>query len=223
MRDFFNGNLALLNKKSPETCSLLKKAKHEKKYKITISKSGTPTLSTSGHDGINRSLHSKYDPIQEATQFVDTKLSSKSTNYILVGLGLGYHLSELQKKISPNSRIIVIEKSPSLARLAFTYNDYSSVINHPGISFHIGINPNNLEKVLYDDRTNLAIHGYIPISFKPIMELENHYYTLIKNEIKQVHQKFKMDLSTQAAFSKEFYKNIFDNGQIIIKSPGGVV
>ena len=220
MRDFFKSNLALLNKKSPKTYSLLKNATNESQYKISTSKSGIPTLSTIGPDGTNRALHSKYDPIQEATRFIDTCLSRESSNYILIGLGLGYHLNELLKKLSSNARIIVIEKNPSLARLAFTHSDFSSVINHPGISFHIGVDPNSFEEILYNDRTNLAIHGYIPIDFKPLIELEKSYYTLIKREIEQVYQRFRMDISTQAAFSQKFYTNIFNNGQAIIKSPG---
>ena len=75
MRDFFKSNLALQNKKSPKTYSLLKNATNESQYKISTSKSGIPTLSTIGPDGTNRALHSKYDPIQEATRFIDTCLS----------------------------------------------------------------------------------------------------------------------------------------------------
>ena len=79
--------------------------------------------------------------------------------------------------------IIVIEKNPSLARLAFTHNDFSSVIKHPGVSFHIGVDPDKLEVILNNDRTNLAIHGYTTIDFKPLIQLETSYYTLIKKEI----------------------------------------
>ena len=166
MRDFFYENLKLLNKKSPETCALLKNIVPESQYNISPSKSGVPTLSIIYPDGKSRSLHSKYDPIQEATRFIGSCLSNENSNYILSGLGLGYHLHELVRKVSKNARIIVIEKNPSLARLAFTHNDFSSVIKHSGVSFHIGVDPDKLEKILNGDRTNLAIHGYTTIDFK---------------------------------------------------------
>ena len=149
MQDFFEKNIILLNKKSPEICSLLENIIPESKYKIISSKSGIPTLSLICQDGTSRALHSKYDPQKEATQFIDAYISNDNSNYIVSGLGLGYHLHELIRKASKNSRIIIIEKNPSLARLAFTYNNFFSVINHPGISFHIGVDPNNLEQILY--------------------------------------------------------------------------
>ena len=220
MQDYFKENLELLNKKSPDTCSLLKNVVPERQYNIFPSKSGVLTLSAIYSDGISRLLHSKYDPIEEATRFIDSCFSNKNSNYILSGLGLGYHLNELIKKSSQNAKIIVIEKNPSIAHLALTHNDFSSIITHPGISFHIGIDPINLEQILYDERTNLAIHGYTPINFKPLINQESDYYTSIKEELTQVHQKFQIDINTQAAFSRKFYKNIFNNAQSIINSPG---
>jgi len=220
MRDFFKENLELLNKKSTNTCSLLKNVVPESRYNISLSKSGVPTLSAIYPDGTMRALHSKYDPIKEATHFIDSCFSNENSNYILSGLGLGYHLHELVRKASKNARIVVIEKNLSLARLAFTHNNFSSVIKHPGVSFHIGVDPDKLEEILNYDRTNLAIHGYTTIDFKPLIELESNYYTLIKKELTQVHQKFQIDINTQAAFSRNFYKNIFDNGKSIINSPG---
>ena len=185
MQNFLKENLELLNKKSPDTCSLLKNVVPERQYNIFPSKSGALTLSTICSDGISRLLHSKYDPIEEATRFIDSCFSNENSNYILSGLGLGYHLNELVRKASKNARIVVIEKNLSLARLAFTHNDFSSIIKHPGISFHIGVDPDKLEKILNDDRTNLAIYGYTTVNFKPLIELEINYYASIKKELIQ--------------------------------------
>ncbi|SVE01835.1 uncharacterized protein METZ01_LOCUS454689, partial [marine metagenome] len=117
MRNFFKENLELLHKKSPDTCSLLKNVIPENIYEILPSKCGTPTLSIICNDGKSRSLHSKYDPLEEAVRFIDSCVISESSNYILTGLGLGYHLTELVRKTSKNARIIVIEKNPSLVNL----------------------------------------------------------------------------------------------------------
>jgi len=220
MLNFFKENIKLLNKKSPEACYLLKNTSPDKRYQILTSKCGIPTLSIIYNDGKSRFLHSKYDPKQEALQFISACHIKQKTNFIVSGLGLGYHLHELIRKTSSQVRIIVIEKNPSLAKLAFTHNDFSSVINHPGVTFHIGINPDKLEAILQKDSINLAIYGYIPIKFKPLIEFEKDYYTKVNNEIIQIYQKFRIDINTQAAFSKKFYKNIFDNGQSIINSPG---
>ena len=220
MPDFLKDNLEILSHKSPELCSLIKNAPNDNQYNITTSRSGIATLSRVSPDGTKKSLHSNYDPTQEATQFIDAIYSDESSNYILIGLGLGYHLNDLHKRVPPQGRIIIFEKNPTLVRLAFSQNNFSEALSNPGVSIHINTDPNKIEQILYEDRTNLAIHGYTPICLKPLVNLERDYYKLINLAIKQAHQKFKLDIDTQAAYSQRFYKNIFKNGLAITKSPG---
>ena len=220
MRDFLKDNLKTLSHKSPELCSLIKNAPNDNQYNITTSKSGIASLSRISPDGTKKSLHSKYNPKQEAAQFIDSIYSDESSNYILIGLGLGYHLNDLHKRVSSQDRIIIFEKNPTLVRLAFSQNNFSEALSNPGVSIHINPDPSKIEQILYEDRTNLAIHGYTPIDLKPLVNLERDYYKLINLAIKQAHQKFKLDINTQAAYSQKFYKNIFNNGLAITKSPG---
>jgi len=220
MRDFLKDNLKILSHKSPELCSLIKNAPIDKQYKITTSKSGIASLSRISPDGPKKYLHSKYDPIQEATQFIDTVYSDESSNYILFGLGLGYHLNDLHKRVSPKDRIIIFEKNPTLVRLALSQNNFSEVLSNPKVSIYIDTDPGKIEQILYEDLTSLAIHGYTPIHLIPLVNLEKNHYKLINLAIEQAHQKFKLDINTQAAFSQKFYKNIFNNGLAITESPG---
>ena len=142
MRDFLKDNLEILSHKSPELCSLIKNAPNDNQYNITTSKSGIATLSRVSPDGTKKSLHSKYDPTQEATQFIDANYSDESSNYILIGLGLGYHLNDLHRRISPQDRIIIFEKNPTLVRLALSQNNFSEALSNPEVSIHIDADPN---------------------------------------------------------------------------------
>ena len=108
------------------------------------------------------------------------------------------------EKVDSSTKIIIFEKSLSLARLAFTHNDFSDALKHPGVTFHINIHPNALQELIYEERTNIAIHGYSIINIKTLIDLEKPYYTAIKNELEQSHQKFQININTQAAFSKIF-------------------
>ena len=220
MQNFLTKNLILLKKKSPELHDKLQDLVPDEKFAISLSKSGIPTISIKGKNKINKYINSKYDPVLEAKQLIDKSFTNKNSNYILLGLGLGFHLQALMKKVDSSAKIIIFEKSLSLARLAFTHNDFYNIINHPGVSFHININPNTLQELIYEERTNIAIHGYSIINIKTLIDLEKSYYTAIKNELEQSHQKFQININTQAAFSKIFYKNIFDNVKKVIISPG---
>ncbi len=220
MLDFLKDNLKILSHKSPELCSLIKNAPNDNQYNITTSRSGNASLSRVSLDGTKKSLHSKYDPTKEATQFIDTVYSDESSNYILFGLGLGYHLNDLHKRVSSQDRIIIFEKNPTIVRLALSQNNFSEALSNPKVSIHIDTDPCKIEQTLYEDRTNLAIHGYKPIHLKPLVDLEGDYYKLINLAIEQAHQKFTIDINTQAAYSQKFYKNIFNNGLAITESPG---
>jgi len=220
MHSFLNKNLILLKKKSPKLHDKLQNLVPDKKFSISLSKSGFPTISIKGKDKINKYINSKYNPVKEAKQLIEKSFINKNSIYILLGLGLGFHLQTLIKKVDLSAKIIIFEKSLSLARLAFTHNDFSDALNHPGVTFHINIDPSALQDLIYEERTNIAIHGYSIINIKTLIDLEKPYYTAIKNKLEQSHQKFQININTQAAFSKIFYKNIFDNIKLIIKSPG---
>ena len=126
MQNFLPKNLILLKKKSPELHDMLKDLVPDKKFTISLSKSGFPTISIKGKDKINKYINSKYDPVIEAKQLIEKNFINKNSNYILLGLGLGFHLQALMKKVDASAKIIIFEKSLSLARLAFTYNDFSN-------------------------------------------------------------------------------------------------
>ena len=145
MHSFLNKNLILLKKKSPELHDKLKTLVPDKNFFISLSKSGFPTISIIGKDKTIKYINSKYNPIKEAKQLIDKSFINKNSNYILLGLGLGFHLQALIKKVDSSTKIIIFEKSLSLALLAFTHNDFSDALNHPGVIFHININPKSLQ------------------------------------------------------------------------------
>lgn len=60
-------------------------------------------------DGRSFYLHSQYDPVQEAQDWLKAVESQEDTAYIVFGAGLGYHLRALLKSISGKSKIYVIE------------------------------------------------------------------------------------------------------------------
>jgi hypothetical protein len=220
MSDFLNKNLTLLSLKSPKIYSLIKNTPNDNQYIISSSKTGISTLSKIFSDGSNKALHSRYDPLGEAAKLIDANYSNKKLNYILLGLGLGYHLKDLHNRISSQDKIIVFEKNFYLAKLAFTHSDFTDILKNPAVSIYIGIAPEKIEQLLNKDRTNIAIHGYSTIKLKSLVDIDKNYYQLLIKEISQAHQKFKLDIDTLAAFSEKFYKNIFSNALFILESPG---
>ena len=63
-------------------------------------------------------LHSKYDPIKEAQSFVNSNLNvdENPTGYLVLGLGLGYHILDLASRT--DKKIIVLESNKNIYNFA---------------------------------------------------------------------------------------------------------
>lgn len=82
-------------------------------FSLENSKNGEKTIKIN-----NIYLHSKYDPIKEARSFVNSNLLDNidHTGYLVLGLGLGYHVKELAEKTE--KLIFVVESNHNLVNLA---------------------------------------------------------------------------------------------------------
>lgn len=71
------------------------------KWRIDVAKDGDNTLILN-----DVFIYSKYKPKEDAARWIQSEVKSKYTNYLLIGLGLGYHLEALITQ-EPNKPITV--------------------------------------------------------------------------------------------------------------------
>jgi hypothetical protein len=117
-------------------------------------------------------LHSTLDPIKEAEAFAKTQITrTEKTNAILIlGLGFGYHIQELQRLLSANDRkirIAVIEPNRDLVEL------YLQNINAKP-SFDIIANEDVI--ALYQEKAFVEI-----LKLKPLIISHNNSFNSNKN------------------------------------------
>lgn len=75
--------------------------------KVETAKNGYPTLKVF-HENKELYLHSKYNPIREAENWVQ-EYYEEGKVFILIGLGLGYYAKELVKHMGPKEQLLIIE------------------------------------------------------------------------------------------------------------------
>jgi len=92
-------------------------AKESVNVEFFLSGSGEETARFRLPDGKSCTIHSTVDPQKEAEMLIDAVDTTKSCLYIVFGLGLGYHLKSLIKRMTPSSRAIVLEPSDGLFSL----------------------------------------------------------------------------------------------------------
>lgn len=174
-----------------------------KKLEFITSKSGNKTIRKNGI-----LIHSAYDPVREAENLVKQLPLEKGNRYIfvLLGLGLGYHL-EILKREFPESVFIPVELDEDIL-VAFLQNRNDFVITR--------YNKNDIYSIL-----NFVDFALIKdVKFIQLPSLYRMYrseYDEIGNEIARVVKAKFTDLLTRINFDKLWVKNVLLNIPNILK------
>ena len=93
-----------------------------------------------GHsqDGRAVRLTSALDPAAEDRRLVEGLTQIGKEGVICFGLGLGYHLEELDRRLDPAAPLWVLESRPTLAAAAFLGRDLSPLFRRPGFRLFVG-------------------------------------------------------------------------------------
>ena len=106
---------------------------------LHTSKTGEPILSLVGEDGVERPLHSRFRPVAEAeTQIPDA--DDPLATYIVLGGGLGYLPRALAGPLTPQNRVVWVERDLRLFRTLLDVVDVTSILDRPLTSLALGDN-----------------------------------------------------------------------------------
>ena len=83
-------------------------------------------------------LASAVNPAAEDQALVERAGLDPARGVVCLGLGLGYYLEELDRRLSPEAPLWVLESRPELAALALSARDLSKLRERPGFRLFIG-------------------------------------------------------------------------------------
>ena len=213
-------NLASLKKSDPTLYARIAPLNGSKEYEVAPSKSGPSSLIHIDGKGIKKQIHSNYDPVAEASRYLKTLNICESTNFIILGLGLGYQVLEIIRKTSSQAKIYIFEKDPELFALAMSEVDFSSIFEHPGVKLFVDANPHGVEALLEPEQIDFTLNKYCLVRQKPLVDRDWEYYGVLLERIENYFQESQINLKTQSIHSKLYYKNIFSNFNNLLESPG---
>lgn len=111
-------------------------------------------------------LYSKYNPTRDSKIFAEEFFDKNIENYLVYGLGLGYHINELEDlviKVGKKYNIYVVECNDEIIDFASDSVDLSRIFKNPNIKF---INIKNdkksydkLKEIIAIDNIKIAIHS----------------------------------------------------------------
>lgn len=114
VNSLFVGNMAQLWRVDARLAQAVDDLPSEATFGVVPSRSGPPTATVITADGRTLFLHSRYDPIREATEFIERLAPPDDGGggvgcVVLCGLGLGYHIKAIHARFGPQTVVVVSE------------------------------------------------------------------------------------------------------------------
>lgn len=145
--------------------------------------------------------HSNGHVLQEAALVAGEWFEPDKSEYIIYGLGLGYHIKELAD-IDDSNIIHVYESDWNIIRLACTISSISELLNSGRVVIYFDPDFKKLDahRKLMDDDTVFAVHypSLRNIKDSKVREkLEEYFmlYSSVKNQINQLNRNFKLNIN----------------------------
>lgn len=129
--ELFEENLKILSKIDPWLTRLLRVQKNKSRNKniqLLLAKNNEHTCRCQEEEK-DAYLHSSINPSLEAKRLVENLKKLESSSIVIVlGLGLGYHVFELFKRLNINQRVIVIEEEIEFLYYSFCLFDWREIL-----------------------------------------------------------------------------------------------
>lgn len=175
---YYKNNINLLKKNYNQIYKdIIKIIPDKNTYEVIKTKTNQSTLQITKE---NKSiyLHSKYNLHREAKNIAEENYDLNVQNYIIFGLGFGYHIEELMD-IAPNANFYILETNKEIFRLAIDNVDLSNIIENDRIRLYVTdemIKINEiLSEVLTKENIKIVLHnpsfGIMPENLKELKHL----------------------------------------------------
>ncbi len=131
----------------------------DENYRMGMSKNGQPILFIRGAapGGADLRMNSEYDPMYEAERWTGRfEFKNRRTTVALLGLGAGYHLKALMKKLRPDTMFYVFEPQEDLFAFICSYIDITDLIENTRVCLYV----NDAQRGLYVNETMMDLITY---------------------------------------------------------------
>lgn len=179
-------------------------------YRLEDTKSGGKTIIIT-RDGKDFPLHSRIDPLREGDKNAPDFNPGKYDLLVILGCGMGYHLSGLREKAAAYKEIIVIDILAGLEKELADSGEQAFLTALDNLTFITGEEPGAVEDRLMGIFDPGRFSGVQVVEHPGSFRLFNEYYESVKNGIRRVLDKKSGDKATVKAFGGIFLRNAVNN------------
>ena len=212
-------NLAVLERRNPALCEKIRAAAIPLNLEVFAAKNGMPTARISTPTG-EAALHSRYDPIKEATRFVDANGFGEKDDYVLMGFGFGYVAEEIMSRLAKHQHALIVEADPGLLRAALALRDFTQLLESPSILLYTCDQPERFALELNDFFNSFFREDITVVNYPVSIRLNGELYRKARKEIDNAANKRIVDLQTAIVLGPKCQANIIDNSIVYLSSSG---
>jgi hypothetical protein len=220
-QQIFAQNIAALRLKDPVLAARLSELTLcSPRWKIVPTKKGLFTLLGNACAGKEILLHSKYDPVREAEQLVNSYEYSPTADIAFLGFGLAYHVEEVLKKPAKHGLILIVEADIEILWQACMSRDLRAVFGHPQVAFSVSENPASLFNRLTDHSMSVLANSLSLLEHPASVKCYEPFYAQVRKSFNDFYTWARVNANTQIAKARDFSRNILRNACVYIESPG---
>ena len=214
-------NLNLLHGSQPKLAEALERLSPSG-VEIIPAVSGHPTASVrTDPAGSARTLHSRFDPVKEASELIAKTDLDGADYFVFLGFGLGYGpdaLLDLRSYRDP--RIFVVESNLSILRAAFEHRDLHRILTQPGLHFAWPLSTSALSEQWRQFFDPVHARKNVFLVHPPALALDPARYRLVAEVIQSETFQIFTDINTLLEKQGSFLDNFADNIPRALRSPG---
>jgi hypothetical protein len=221
MKSFFESNLSQLARADPDLAARMRRVPWPHPgLTLFPGRSGAPTLKAVGHDGVEILLHSEYDPVREAAQFLDVRKLDKNDAYTLNGFGLGYLALAAAARFGSRSWIGCVEAQEGLFRAALEGVDLTPLFARERLRFFVGQDWSLFQRWLRSFLIDSGAMNMGVVAYPPCLRLQPKFYGDVARELEVGANYRRMDWNTLLRFGRDIDRNAIRNLPVMIRSHG---
>ncbi len=197
--DYFEENISKIDSQLKSKILSNKKLSSFEDFSIEFTNIGALTLCLNKNEN-NIYFHSNGDPYKEARYFAAEYSEEQYTDYVVFGLGLGYHINSLLE-YDPRYNVTVLEPNLDVLTLALTYNNFERNLSSGRLQIKYVDSIDSITQYISSQTDKFIIH------YPSLVLLDESPY-------KSVLKDYFMNLSSIQAHTKELNSNFHFNRKL---------
>lgn len=208
--EMFLHNMRPLWRHDPQLAIQVDAVHDDDRIPLEPTRSGAWTARMAPPDASPTYLHSRYDPVAEAERLVDAVPVDDKFCFVVCGMGLGYHLAALYRRLRGDRFILCIEPSISLIATALTCVDLADAIAAGRLVILTDDNKTRLHQRLHPFNTLMMLGAHF-LHHPPSMRIGGQKQADVLKAVAEFITYTRMTLVTLVANSRITCKNIAMN------------